>query len=159
MYFTTWNWFITAKDNCQWFLLVVLCNKLWSGNWNWRLCVLFMMQGLLLFRLALRVTSCLFRLALRGYSVASLLWASRSHPQSLRSLKIFKKKVSQSTPNGLKRIKMQKNFLPLWRASVAQRAQRAAKCNFTYPCGRFAPSSFALARVSRFAPTNIFEKN
>ena len=67
--------------------------------------------------LALQVTSCLFRLALRGYSVASLSQASRSrascsHPQSLRSLEIKKKIVSQSTPNGLKRIKMQKKIYP-----------------------------------------------
>ena len=41
----------------------------------------------LLYRLALRVTSCLFRLALRGYSVASLPRASRyalaTYPMSL----------------------------------------------------------------------------
>ena len=36
-------------------------------------------------------------------------------------------------------------------------AQRAAKCNLTNPCGRFAPSGFALrARIlSRFAPSNF----
>ena len=56
------------------------------------------------------------RLALRGYSVASLprrfaLRASRSHSRSLRSLEIFKKKsVSQSTQNALKRVKIQTNM-------------------------------------------------
>ena len=89
--------------------------------------------------LALRITSCLLRLVLRGYSVASLprswrlhsrllsrfapsipgLRASHSHSQSLRSLglcarkNLKKKSVSQSTWNALKRIEMQKNLL-LW---------------------------------------------
>ena len=40
---------------------------------------------ILIYRLALRVTLCLFRLALQGYSVASLPRASRSHSQSLCS--------------------------------------------------------------------------
>ena len=41
---------------------------------------------LLLYRLALPVTSCLFRLALRGYLFASLPQASRSYSRSIRSL-------------------------------------------------------------------------
>ena len=54
---------------------------------------------------------------LLGRFAPSELRAPRSHFRSLRSLKIFKKKsVSQSTPNGLKRIKMQKTFFtPLTR--------------------------------------------
>ena len=40
----------------------------------------------LLYLLALRVTLCLFKPALRGYSVTSLPWASRSHSRSLWSL-------------------------------------------------------------------------
>ena len=70
--------------------------------------------------LALRVTSCLFRLALRGYSVASL---PRSFALRARIFGRFapskfskNKSVSQSTQNGLKRVKMQKkNFTPLTR--------------------------------------------
>ena len=60
-------------------------------------------------RLALRVTT---RLALRGYSVASLprrfalAFSVASLPRNLKK----KKSVSQSTQNGLKCIKMPKNF-------------------------------------------------
>ena len=57
-----------------------------------------------------------------------------------------KKSVSQSTQNGLKRIKMQKKrFNPL-----TPFVRSAAKRNLTYPCGRFAPSGFALG--ARYLP-------
>ena len=136
---------------------------------------------LLLVLLALRVTSCLFRLALRGYSVASLPWAShshsqsirslglralRSHPQSLRSLKIEKKKCVSIDIKWSKTHKnAKKNFNPLTRfarsaaSGEAQphlplRSLRSLACILS----RFAPwasrSRFSLAslpRASRFA--------
>ena len=46
-----------------------------------------------------------------------------------------------------------KKDLPLWRA--LRLAQRAAKRNLTYPCGRFVPSGFALALLGRFAPSGF----
>ena len=53
-----------------------------------------------------------FQLALRGYSVASLPWASRfalARNSRFTLTKIFEKKtVSQSTQDALKRVKMQK---------------------------------------------------
>ena len=91
--------------------------------------------------LALRVTSCLFRLALQGYSVALLprRFALRARilgcfaPShfALRAHENFQKKsVSQSTQNGLKRIEMPKTFCtPLTHYAL---------------CTRFAPSGFAL---------------
>ena len=102
------------------------------------------------------------RLALRGYSVASLprrfapsaLRASRSHSRSLRalrsnsrslrSLEIFKKKsVSQSTQNGLKRIKMQKNFFTL--LTRFARSERSERRSATLPT----PAVASLPRASR----------
>ena len=69
--------------------------------------------------------------------------------------KFKKKSVSHSTQNGLKHIEMQKKiFYPFDSLHALRVAQRATKPNLTYPCGRFAPSGFALhVRIlSRFAP-------
>ena len=101
------------------------------------------------------VCLCVFRLALRGYSVASL---PRRFALCARILgrfapSKFKKKSVSIDSKGSKTHKNAKKNLPLWRASrVAQRAQRAAKRNLTYPCGRFAPSGFALATYPMTLP-------
>ena len=109
----------------------------------------------------MRVTSCLFRLALRGYSVASL---PRSFALRARILGRFapskfskKKSVSQSTQNGLKRIKMQKKFFtPLTRFARSERSERRS-ATLPTPAVASLPraSRFALALLGCFAPSGF----
>ena len=99
---------------------------------------------LLLYRLALRGTSCNFKLALRGYSVASL-------PRNFQ-----KKSVSQSTQNGLKRIKMQKKkkIYP-FDALCAQRSERRSATTTSTVALLNQALRFALALLGRFAPSGF----
>ena len=89
----------------------------------------------------MRVTSSFFSLALRGYSVASLprRFALRARILGRFAPSKFKKKsVSQSTQNGLKRIKMQKKFF------IPFCSERRSA---TLP----SPAVASLPRASRFA--------
>ena len=87
------------------------------------------------------------RLALRGYSVASL-------PRRFALTKIFKKKKCVSIDSKWSKThrNAKRNFYPFDLLCALCVAQRAAKCNLTYPCGRFAPSGFALATYPMTLP-------
>ena len=94
-----------------------------------------------------------------GCFAPSALCALGSHSGSLRSLafcasrsqKFFKKCVSQSTQNGLKRIEMQKKILyPFDSLRTLRVAQREAKRKLSYRCSRFTPSGLALR--TRYLP-------
>ena len=106
------------------------------------------------------------RLALRGYSVASLPWrfalrASRfalafsvaSLPRNFQKKKCvsINSKWSKTHKNAKK-----KKFTLLTGFARSERSERRS-ATFTYPCGRFAPSGFALrARIlSRFSPSGF----